>query len=75
MAARTTGMAVPQDEGDAVPEAPLGYRLLTGADDRAFCEKVSRALDEGYMLYGSPAIAKDADGNVTCAQAVVRRDR
>lgn len=54
---------------------PLGYRLLTGADDRAFCEKVSRALDEGYMLYGSPAIAKDADGNVTCAQAVVRRDR
>jgi len=69
------GMSVPQGEGGATPDAPLGYRLLTGADDRAFCEKVSRALDEGYMLYGSPAIAKDAVGNVTCAQAVVRRDR
>jgi hypothetical protein len=75
MAARTTGMSVPQAEVDAAHEVPLGYRLLTGSDDRAFCEKVSRALDEGYMLYGSPAIAKDADGNVTCAQAVVRRDR
>ena len=71
MSETKVGMSVPQAE----ESEPLGYRLLTGADDRAFCEKVSRALDEGYMLYGSPAIAKDADGNVTCAQAVVRRDR
>jgi hypothetical protein len=75
MSETTMGMAVPQADGGSAPDEPLGYRLLTGADDRAFCEKVSRALDEGYMLYGSPAIAKDADGNVTCAQAVVRRDR
>ena len=34
----------------------LRYRLLTGPDDRTFCERVSRALDEGYELYGSPAI-------------------
>lgn len=54
-------------------QAPLRYRLLTGTDDRAFCEKVSAALDEGYELYGSPAIAKDVDGNVSCAQAVIRR--
>jgi hypothetical protein len=53
------------------PEAPLGYRLLTGTDDRAFCEKVSGALDEGYQLYGSPAITAQPDGTVVCAQAVV----
>jgi hypothetical protein len=52
-------------------QAPLRYRLLTGTDDRAFCEKVSAALEEGYALHGSPAIAKDAAGNVTVAQAVV----
>lgn len=51
----------------------LRYRLLTGPDDRAFCEKVSAALDEGYELYGSPSIAKGADGIVSCAQAVIRR--
>jgi hypothetical protein len=63
---------VPGTAADEVP-APLRYRLLTGTDDRAFCEKVSAALDEGYELYGSPAIAKDAAGVVTCAQAVIRR--
>jgi hypothetical protein len=52
--------------------APLAYRLLTGSDDRAFCEKVSAALDDGYELYGSPAIAARPDGTVVCAQAVVR---
>ena len=48
----------------------LPYRLLTGPDDRSFCEKVSRALDDGYVLYGSPSIAVDG-GRVVCAQAVV----
>jgi len=35
----------------------LKYRLLTGPDDAGFCERVSKALEEGYELYGSPAIA------------------
>jgi hypothetical protein len=48
----------------------LRYRLLTGADDRAFCERVSQALDEGYELYGSPAISYQGDRPVV-AQAVV----
>lgn len=48
----------------------LRYRLLTGTDDRAFCEKVSQALAEGYVLHGSPAITNDGD-IVICAQAVV----
>jgi hypothetical protein len=52
-------------------DAPLGYKLLTGGDDRAFCEKVSAALDAGYQLYGSPAITAQPDGTVVCAQAVV----
>lgn len=48
----------------------LPYRLLTGPDDRSFCEKVSTALLDGYELYGGPALAFDA-GTVVCAQAVV----
>jgi len=50
--------------------ARLPYRLLTGNDDRAFCEKVSAALADGYVLHGSPTIAVDG-GRVVCAQAVV----
>lgn len=50
----------------------LPYRLLTGPDDRSFCEKVSAALLDGYELYGAPALAVDVDaGTVVCAQAVV----
>lgn len=49
----------------------LRYRLLTGTDDRAFCEKVSQALEEGYELHGSPAITQVA-GRVRVAQAVVK---
>jgi hypothetical protein len=56
-------------DGDATP---LPYKLLTGGDDRAFCEKISAALDDGYELYGSPAITARPDGTVVCAQAVVR---
>jgi hypothetical protein len=55
----------------ASPEEPLRYRLLTGSDDRAFCEKVSAALEDGYVLHGSPTIATRPDGTVVCAQAVV----
>ena len=56
---------------DAPPaQARLRYRLLTGPDDRSFCEKVSRALDEGYLLYGEPRIAME-HGKIVCAQAVI----
>ena len=48
------------------------YRLLTGHDDRAFCERVSEALAQGWRLYGSPTMAWHGDeGVMTCAQAVV----
>jgi hypothetical protein len=52
-------------------EKPLRYRLLTGGEDRAFCEKVSAALEDGYVLHGSPSITARPDGTVVCAQAVV----
>ena len=48
----------------------LKYRLLTGPDDKAFCEKVSKALEEGYELYGSPSITFDGKQCIV-AQAVV----
>ncbi|MBN8501224.1 MAG: DUF1737 domain-containing protein [Sphingomonadales bacterium] len=48
------------------------YRLLTGKDDRAFCERVSEALDQGWRLYGSPSMAFDSvNGEMKVAQAVV----
>lgn len=50
----------------------LGYRLLTGPDDNAFCERVSEALADGYTLYGSPALTFDGQ-RVLVAQAVVLR--
>ena len=49
------------------------YRLLTGPDDAGFCRRVSQALDQGYELYGSPALTYDGE-QVIAAQAVVRRD-
>jgi hypothetical protein len=54
------------------PEDRPIYRLLTGADDRAFCERVSEALAEGWRLYGSPAMTWDEEaGCMKAAQAVV----
>ena len=48
----------------------LRYRLLTGPDDNAFCERVSKALDEGYALYGSPSVTFNGT-NVIAAQALI----
>jgi hypothetical protein len=48
----------------------LRYRLLTGPDDRTFCERISAALDEGYELHGGPAVTFDGE-RVVVAQAVV----
>jgi hypothetical protein len=51
------------------------YRLLTGKDDRAFCERVSEALAEGWQLYGSPSLAWDVENNcMQASQAVVWKE-
>lgn len=49
----------------------LPYRLLTGTDDVAFCERVSAALADGYRLQGDPGVSTRPDGTVVVAQAVV----
>ncbi len=41
----------------------LRYRLLTGPDDKSFCERISKALDEGYELYGSPSVTYTASAS------------
>ncbi|MBK1636731.1 DUF1737 domain-containing protein [Rhodovulum adriaticum] len=49
------------------------YRLLTEVDTAAFCQKVTKALADGWELYGSPAYAHDpVSGQMRCAQAVIR---
>ncbi len=53
-------------------EKPV-YRLLTGEDNHDFCERVSEAIRDGYVLYGSPSCTFDPNTNrMLVAQAVVR---
>jgi len=53
-----------------VPEEKLSYRLITGPDDRTFCERISSALAEGYVLHGSPAATFNGTA-VIVAQALI----
>jgi ribonuclease HI len=55
---------------DLEPPARLTYRLLSGPDDAAFCERVSAALADGYQLHGGPAITHDGT-RIVVAQALV----
>ena len=51
----------------------LAYRLLTEEDTSQFCHKVTEALSKGWVLYGDPAYAFDANAGVMrCAQAVTK---
>jgi len=52
------------------PDGRLPYRCLTGFDDQACCERMSKALEEGWALHGSPALTFDGE-RVRVAQAVV----
>ncbi|WP_041834005.1 DUF1737 domain-containing protein [Actinoplanes sp. N902-109] len=54
----------------AEPPEQLRYRLITGPDDAEFCARISGLLDQGYRLYGSPALTYDG-AQVIAAQAVV----
>lgn len=46
------------------------YKMLTGIDDSAFCDKVVAHLNNGYELYGSPTSTFNGK-NVIVGQAVV----
>lgn len=49
------------------------YRFLSGEDDSAFCHKVTKALSEGWLLYGEPRYVFDAAaGKMRCGQAVTK---
>lgn len=49
------------------------YRFLSGADDSSFCHKVTAALNNGWLLHGSPCYAFDAKaGTMRCGQAVYK---
>lgn len=49
------------------------FRFLTGEDDSAFCHKVTKALTEGWVLYGEPKYVFDPSSNqMRCAQAVTK---
>lgn len=52
----------------------LAYRVLTGPDDRTFCERVSAALAEGYELHGGPALTFDGQRVVVAQALVLRRE-
>jgi Uncharacterized conserved small protein len=51
-------------------ENQLRYRLITGKDDASFCQRISKLLDEGYTLYGSPSCTFNGQ-DVIVAQAVI----
>jgi hypothetical protein len=49
------------------------YRYLTGPDDVSFCHRVTKALSEGWTLYGSPTLTfDDAKNRVICGQAITK---
>jgi len=48
----------------------LSYRLITGKDDASFCSRISALLEEGYILYGSPALTYNGE-HVVAAQALI----
>ena len=52
-------------------DTPKAHRFLTGNDDASFCQRVSDALHDGYVLYGPPLLQVDAQGKRHCGQAVV----
>ena len=46
------------------------YCFLSGADNADFCERVSDALADGYVLHGNPVMIMDKDIRVV-GQAVI----
>jgi len=47
------------------------YSYLTGPDDETLCKRVCAKLNNGWELYGNPALTFDGK-NVIAGQAVVK---
>lgn len=47
------------------------YRYLTGPDDAQFCARVSKALNQGWTLYGSPTMSFNGT-QIIVGQAIIK---
>ena len=47
------------------------YRVLSGPDNDAFCERVERVLNLGWALHGGPTLTHDGTTAIV-AQAIVK---
>lgn len=47
------------------------YRYLTGIDDAAFCARITKALNLGWELYGSPTMSFNGQ-NTIVGQAITK---
>ncbi|MGJ8513313.1 DUF1737 domain-containing protein [Carnimonas bestiolae] len=56
---------------DSSDDVRPAYQLLTSVNKDELSRKVSKALDDGYRLAGSPVINLSSNKNVYFAQAVV----
>jgi hypothetical protein len=54
----------------APPDGLPVYRVLTGPDDAAFCQRVSEAIALGYRLHECPAVTFNGE-RVIVAQALL----
>ncbi len=54
---------------------PKKYVLLSGIDDAEFCQRVSDRMDQGYELYGSPAITFNGKNNIVCQALVLKKGK
>ena len=49
------------------------YRYITGKDDNAFCHRITKALNDGFDLYGDPTLAFDSVlGHIVCGQVITK---
>lgn len=71
----TRAAAKPAAKVAAKPEKPKKYVLLSGIDDSEFCQRVSDRMDEGYELYGSPAITFNGKNNIVCQALVLKKHK
>jgi hypothetical protein len=49
------------------------YRYLTGPDDASFCQRVTAALNRGWLLAGPATLTYDAEQKrVICGQPIMK---
>jgi len=55
-----------------MPNSNESYKLITGKDNADFCDKITKLLDEGYELYGSPTMSFNGE-HIIVGQAVIKK--